>query len=1167
MRPDFFHRSLEDLAALGTLFSGLTLALLVGFTKRPGQRANLFLSLALGVIVLKTGGLSAAFLPALGPLLFFYTKHLTRPEWRFQPKDWLHFCPLLGGYWMPVWPILLSVILYLYSAHRLIQAFYARLQPVLMDRPRFAFRGLDKALVLLGWSCLFTLVSDTFFLAMAVVLMTMAVEVILKLDNPVKLAMPIADRSDARQKGRKLKEAVAVNHLYEDAELTLTTLALKLGIHPHELSRIINLGLAKNFSDFINEFRVREIARKMRDPAYDRLTLLGIAYESGFNSKTTFNRVFKEMTGKTPVDYKNSVKKEVPIDELAPQLPIQPLLLRSESPPTQATDISNRNLSSLHPSMLRNHLKIAFRTLSRNKLYTGLNMAGLALGITCFLLIGLYLFDELTFDQQHSNASRIYRVVEHKAVKGEATTTAAGSYKLAEESKKTVAEVENTTRVSRPGRANLINPENPVNFQETITNADENFLQLFDFPLLVGDKTTALKEPNSIVVNEELAMRLFGNTQVLGKTLQFSHMESPLKVTGVLKNHPRNSSFDFNSLVSEASFHQFPDFKQTMASDWSSTSFSVYVLLKPNTNAEAVSTKLTKLVLANVKPEVGTSLSFSLQALNDMHLYSEGIADGARNSNVEALAQGSPFYIRIFSLVALFVLCIAGINYMNLATARASNRLKEIGVRKSIGAERSSLIDQFLVEALLITGLSLLLALVLVNVILPFLNPFVNKQLTLGFATDYRIWLMTLAATLLIGLLSGSYPALLLSGFKPALLLKGMKINQRGSLSLRKALVVFQFTISTVLIIGTIVLFWQVRFMNTANLGFNKDLLVVIDVNTGAARERFETIKAGMANIASVKQVSVTSRVPGEWKTIRRVKINTQGKADDLKVAYLIGADKDFMNTFAIKLLQGRNFVNPADSSAVLLNETAARLLNITEPSDQPVEMPAMARESEFQPLNTPFKARVVGIVKDFHFQSLHDKIEPLVVAYNHNPIHRIDYYTTRIDAKGIPETLEKLKAVMVKADPDEPFEYHFLDQQLALFYLEDARRQTLLIWVALATIFIACLGLFGLATYSAEQRIKEIGVRKVLGASVVNLTSMLSMDFLKLVLIANGIAFPLAWWATNQWLQEYAYHIDLAWWMFALAGLLAVGIALLTVSYQAIKAALVNPVKSLRSE
>ena len=302
---------------MGTLFAGLTLALLLGFAKRAGRTANLFLSSALAVIVLKTGGLTPLFLPALGPLLYFYVRQLTCPDQRFRRKDMLHFCPLLVGYWMPAWLVLISVIIYLYLSHRLIQDFYRRLRPVLMDRPRFAFRRLDRALLLLGLFCMLSLFNDAFCLAVAFVLIGMAAEAMLKPDSSVQLTMPITDRSDAKEKGRRLKEAVAANRLYEDAELTLTTLAVKLMIHPHDLSRIINIGLEKNFSDFINEFRVREVARKMQDPAYDRLTLLGIAYESGFNSKRTFNRVFKEMTGKTPVEYKNSLKKEVPIDKLA----------------------------------------------------------------------------------------------------------------------------------------------------------------------------------------------------------------------------------------------------------------------------------------------------------------------------------------------------------------------------------------------------------------------------------------------------------------------------------------------------------------------------------------------------------------------------------------------------------------------------------------------------------------------------------------------------------------------------------------------------------------------------------------------------------------------------------------------------------------------------------
>jgi putative ABC transport system permease protein len=820
--------------------------------------------------------------------------------------------------------------------------------------------------------------------------------------------------------------------------------------------------------------------------------------------------------------------------------------------------------------MFRNYLKIAVRTLAHNKLYTALNVAGLTFGITCFLLIGLYLFDELTFDQQHSRAGRIYRVVERKNVNGEETTIAAGGYKLAEESKKVIPEVENTTRVQRTGRANLVNPENPVNFQETVTAADENFLKIFDFPLILGDRNTALKEPNSIIINEDLAMRLFNKTDVLGKNLKFSYLDVPLKITGVLKNHPRNSSFDFNSVMSESTFYTTNFFRQTQASDWASNSFSVYTLLKPGSDPDAVSKKMTKLVLDNFTPDAGTKLAYSLQPLTDLHLNSKNIIDGARNSNVEAIAQGSPLYIKIFSFVALFIILIAGINYMNLTTARASSRLKEIGVRKTIGAFKGHLIRQFLFESLLVTIISFILALFVVNLLLPSFNEFINKQLSLGFSTDYRIWLYAIAFVVIIGFLSGSYPALMLSRFKPVLLLKGMKLNNKGGLSLRKGLVVFQFTISIVMIIGTIVLFQQVRYLNTTDLGFNKELLVVIDVNTGKARTGFETIKNEMSKIPSVKNVSVTSRVPGEWKSFRMVKIKNTGNTDE-QIAYLFGADKDFTKTYDISMVKGRNFDTPADSSSVILNETAARMLGITEATDQLVEIPSVSRGSgDYQPLNDsnrPFTPRVIGIVKDFHFQSLRNKIEPLVLAYNQNPIHNIDYYTARVSADDIPATLEKLKSVMVKMDESEPFEYHFLNEQLALFYIEDHRRQTLLIWMALATIFIACMGLFGLATYAAEQRIKEIGVRKVLGATVFNLTSLLSKDFLKLVVVAILIASPVAWWATNKWLQEYAYRVDVKWWVFVVAGIAAIIIALLTVSFQAIKAAIANPVKALRTE
>lgn len=822
--------------------------------------------------------------------------------------------------------------------------------------------------------------------------------------------------------------------------------------------------------------------------------------------------------------------------------------------------------------MIKSYFIMGWRNLWKSKLYSTLNVLGLTFGMVCFLLIGLYVYDEVTFDDQHLYADRIYRVITYeKNPSNEATTVAAAGYMLAEESRHSFPEVEKTTRIQRTGRANLVDPENPINVQETVTLADEYLFQVFDFPFIEGDRRTALKEPNSIVITEDLAMRIFDRVDVLNKNLQFSHMQTPLKITGILKSHPHNSSFNFTSVMSESTQYASEWFKREVESDWASTSFTVYALLRPEAYTDSVASKMTRLVHANATLEPGTILSYSLQPLKDVHLKSEGIIDGGRNSNVDSIPQGNPVYVTVFLFTAIFVLLIAGINYTNLTTARASSRIKEIGVRKAIGAVRGNLVRQFLVESLITTVIAFLVAVLIVSLLLPPFNDFVNKKFSLFTSVGLRFWAIAAGLIVAIGLLSGGYAAMLLSRFNPVSLLKGLKVKSGGGLSVRKGLVVLQFTISTVMIIGTIVLLMQVRYLNSTDLGFNRDLMVVIDVNVGRARSNFEWVKNEMAKIPAVQHVSVTSRVPGEWKTIVRVKVKKEGSADPHQISYAIGADKEFLSTYEITLLKGRNFKNESDSSAILINEAAARVLGITDASEEVVDIPQIARNSFFVPLyddvNASFKPRVIGIVKDFHFQSLRDKIQPLVIAYNNNPIQPIDYYSVKISPQNIQATLDKLKAIMVANDEREPFEYHFLDDQLALFYIEDQRSQTILGWVALASVVIACLGLFGLATYSAEQRLKEIGMRKVLGANLLSIISLLSKDFVGLVFIACCIAFPIAWVGANWWLEAYAYHIEVEWWIFALAGVMATGIALLTVSYQAIKAAVVNPVKILRSE
>lgn len=819
--------------------------------------------------------------------------------------------------------------------------------------------------------------------------------------------------------------------------------------------------------------------------------------------------------------------------------------------------------------MFQNYFKTAIRSLLKNKLYTSLNVAGLTFGICCFLLISLYLFDELTFDSYHNNSDRIYRVVENRKTDKEEVFTAAGSFMLAEQSRKTIPEIENTARYSRTGRANLQNPENKKTFYQILTFANNGFMELFDFKAVAGNPKTALKEPNTIVITENLSRQLFNSTDVIGKLVKWDFVEAPLMITAVIQNHPRNSSFDFASVFSEATLFSDTGFANNAYRDWTSSSNSVYALLKDQSDPAAVSKKMTDLVKLNATLEPGSSLSYSLQPLKDIHLHSEGIVDNSRNSNAEAINNGSVLYLKIFGLVGIFVLGIACINYMNLTTAKASNRKKEIGIRKTSGAYRGQLIRQFMLESVLISLISFTLAIAVVNLLLPAFNQFTNKELTLGLHTDYRIWLFAFLGALIAGILSGSYPAFILSGFNPVQLVKGGKLQNKTGFSLREGLVIFQFTVSVVMIIATLVLYLQVRYINSKDLGFNKDMLVVVDVNSGKVRNSAAAIAAEFSKIPHVQSVTTSSRVPGEWKTIPTIKMRSEGNTEDHKESYFLGIDENFANTFEVKLLKGRNFTGINDSSSVILNESAAKILNITEPSGQMIEVPMMAFGSNYFNLrgNRIFKARVIGIARDFNFQSLREKIAPLVMGYQSNPIHSIDYFTCRVDGREADATLDKMKEVLAKIDLTHLFEYHYLDHQLALFYQEDMRRQKILIWSALAAIFIACMGLFGLATYASEQRIKEIGVRKVLGASVSSIATLLSKDFIKLVIISIIVASPIAYLLMSKWLQEFAYHIQIRWWMFLLVGAIAILLALATVSFQAIRAAAVNPVKSLRTE
>lgn len=811
--------------------------------------------------------------------------------------------------------------------------------------------------------------------------------------------------------------------------------------------------------------------------------------------------------------------------------------------------------------MLKHYFKIVFRNLWRNKTYSFINIFGLTLGLVCFLLIALYVFDELTYDSFHQNANNIYRVVETKvSPQGKESKIGAVAYKISEQSPIQVPEVKKAARFSAFGRSNVSDPSSTNVFYEMFNLANQDFLNVFDFKLLEGDKATALTAPRSVIITEESARKIYGVSSVLGKTLRTDRDSLPYTITGILENFPANSHISFNLIFSESSITG-RGYQNFIASDWTSNQYPTYLALDKNADVKKATQKLEQLVNSNRKDN-DQKTSFALQPLKAIHFHSADI-DGTPLER-----KGNLSYIYVFSVVALFVLLIACINYMNLTTARFAGRGKEIAVRKVTGAMRGNLIRQFLSEALFMAIIALILALGITKLLLPSFNSFSQKQLSLGLSTDPRIWIGVFITVVVVGLFAGAYPALFQSRLKPLLLLKNKIQQSKGQLSLRKGLVVFQFFLSIIMVVATIVVFLQMKYVNTTDMGFNKEQLVVVDINSGAVRRGAETIKTEYLKVPAVSSVSATSRVPGEWKVIPKVKARNQGSGDIAADMFFMAVDDQFLKTFEVDLQSGRNFTtNPADSSAVIINEAAAKIFGVTVPSEQMIEIPSLDFSGNVNVLNEPFRARVVGIVKDFNFRSLREKVAPLILAYPNNPVHNIDYFTVRMKTANVEQTIHQLENILHKVDANHLFEYNFLDKQWENFYRDDQKRQVIFLVIAGLTILIACLGLFGLATFAAEQRIREIGIRKVLGASVSGIVTMLSKEFVRLVLIASLLAIPVAWWMMNNWLNDFAYRTKIHWWVFVIAGVLALLVALLTVGLKALKAAIANPVKSLRTE
>lgn len=810
--------------------------------------------------------------------------------------------------------------------------------------------------------------------------------------------------------------------------------------------------------------------------------------------------------------------------------------------------------------MLFNYFKIAFRQLQKNKVVSFINIFGLTLGFLCFTLLALYVHDELSYDTFHRDGDRMYRILQHERQEnGTERDVAVVAAQLAFTSKAQFPEVEDALRTYYTGRVTMGNDPVLRNYEPTFT-ADSNFFQFFNFELLQGNPKTALSKANTLVLTEAAAKKYFGSENALGKTIWVSDID--MEVTGIMQAPPLNSNFDFQIIFSHMTWMQNPQRAEYFNKDWTSNVFTTFLKMKPGFDQKTFESKLTALVKEHTESPKDFKSNFYLQPLTTVHVNDATI----QGNEITSKSSISSFYIYMFVAVAVLILLIACLNYMNLSTAAAYKRTREIGTRKTLGARKSQLAAQFTGEALLLSCLSLVLAFAILELVLPFANQFTGKLLRLA-DLDMRWMLGIIFLTIGTGVVSSLYPAFLVARVTPAeALKKEIKIAHR-SLPIRKALIVVQFTISIIMMTCTIIIYNQLQFVRSKDLGFAYHDRIVIDINSRNLRSNFEAIKTAFNDLPEVTSVSVSSRVPGEWKGYWVASVNSPESKEVSEMIY-VGADKDFLNTFSITLLQGRNFSDAlSDSSKVILSELAVKKLGLKDPLGQIVEISSFRYDGEIEKMDVPLKVEVIGIASDFHFQSLREEMMPVMIGFWSNPIQAIDYYTLTVNTPNMAETITRLREINTRFDENNPLEYTFLDNRFAEYYKTDEQRGQVFLGFSMIIVFISCMGLFAVVSFATESRTKEIGIRKVLGASVNNIIAMISKEYLVLVVIAAVLAVPAGYFFMKEWLSDFAYRIPLDWKAFALAGGLSVLVAFVTMSIKTIKSAVSNPVDSLRSE
>ncbi len=794
--------------------------------------------------------------------------------------------------------------------------------------------------------------------------------------------------------------------------------------------------------------------------------------------------------------------------------------------------------------MIKNYFKIALRKLWKHKVFSFINIMGLAVGMTGCFLIYLYVHFETNYDAFNKKADRIYRVISDIKTPSDILLWSSTSGPIAVNMQRDFPEVESAVRIS--GESFLVKKGNDKFQEKNSVMADSSLLEIFDFPLIYGDKKTALREPMSIVLSQTAAKKYFGNTNPVGQQVLLTGDAYNATITGVMKDIPENSQIKADMIVSMSSRKQIYN-DNSLDSQWTSFGLVSYLLLKPNTNVKALTAKFPAFVDLHVGKrlkDAQMSLKFSLEPLRRIYLYST--RDGSKTGNINN--------VYIFSIIAIFILLIACINFINLTTARSAERAKEVGIRKVSGAGRFQLAKQFIGESLVISFIAFIIAVLLSSLLLPLFNQLAGKQVSSPFFyhPSYIISLFFIAAG--IGIIAGIYPALVLSSFQPVAVLKGRFATGTKGIILRKGLVVFQFTISIILIIGTVIVYTQLHYMRSQDLGFSKDQTIVIDANGDKNKDAF---KESLASVPGVLATSFSSTVPGGGVNTAYSKV--ENKAGDMQTTSLdiYFVDFDYINQYKIKVIAGRAFskdFGTDTTQAMVINESAVKLLGYSSP-DQAIG-------KKFDQWGR--KGKIIGVVKDFHYVALQSPIKPLSMRIEPDGYQVL---SIKVATNNLPATIKSIQSKWNQIIPNRPFDYTFLDESFDKQYRGEDRFGNLFFNFAILAIFISCLGLLGLASYSTIQRTKEIGVRKVLGATVSNIVNLLSIDFLKLVLLSFVIASPVAWLFMHKWLGDFAYRTDLSWWMFVIAGIAAVIIAFGTISFQAIKAAIANPVKSLRTE